>query len=113
MFVSAGLRVRRYSGIQQHARLLADGPPVVPGRDVHDVAGAKGDPATVVEAHGHLAGQTDTGVVNAGLGHRRSAGRRSTAPARLEDTPAQSEVAEGYDVHVAVVLDRTTLVRVV
>jgi len=106
-----GLRVHRYSGVQQHARLLADGPRVVPGLDVHDVAGANGDLASVVEAHGYLAGQADAGVVSAaGLGTGDQLDVVRSAPARLEDIPAQSEVAEGDDVHVAVVLERT-LVR--
>ena len=62
----------------------------------------------------HLPGNAETGVMGlAALGAGNGLDVVGPAPARLEDPAAQREVAHGDDIHVAVVLERTRLVRVV
>src|SRR3954452_5736467 len=51
------------SGVDEHAGLVTDGPRVVAGLEVDDVAGADGDLLPVVGFHGHLPGEAEPGVV--------------------------------------------------
>lgn len=87
-------------------------PGVVSGLDHDDVAGFDGELGSVIHADRHLACEADSGVLGlSGVGPGDRFNVLGPAPSGFEDAAAQGEVAECDDVHVAVVLERTCLLR--
>src|SRR4051794_15234786 len=111
---SLRLRVGRDAGVEEHARLVAERPGVVPGLRDHDVPGVHGHLGAVVVPDGHAAGDADAGVPDlAGVGAGDRLDVLGPAPARLEGAAAEREVAERDDVHVTVGVERAGLVGLV
>ena len=109
---SVGLGVGSDAGVQQHAGLVTHDPGVVARFDQHDVPGADRQLGAVVVPHRHLPREAHAGVPGlAALGPGDGLDVLRPAPAGLEDAAAEGEVAQGDDVHVAVSLEGTGLVR--
>ena len=110
---SRGLRVpAEPAEIEQHARLGALGPGVVPGRHVERLARREGVLGAVVHADGHAARDHVADVRDlAAVGAGQRLDVVGPAPARLERPPPDRTAAEVHQVHPAVRGERPHLVR--
>src|SRR5579884_1384389 len=100
---SAGLGVAAHAGeVDDHARLISDGPPIVARGDGHDVPGTELELGAVVHAHPLAPGYdiAEVGSLAAvGAGNRLHV--LGPLPSRLERGPTDHSAAHLHDLDVA------------